>query len=418
MKILVFAYACRPGAGSEPEAGWLWSHVLAHFGEVWVITRSENANAVEAALAGDSAQSRLHFVYVDPPHMSLRRRDSIAPGRHYLPWQFAALRQARRLDVSHEFDVVWHLTYANAWIGSLASLLRRPFFYGPVGGCVTVPWKLLPTTGLKGGVREIQRTLLRRAARLLNPIARISWHRASLILANNEETRNWFPRRHRHKVEILQHTVLDHVPPSESHGISQGHVALFAGRLLPWKGCALAIRAVAASPGWRLLVCGSGPDRQRLERLAGRLGLQQRVTFLGEQPRNEIIRLMRFEAVALLFPSLHDDAPWVVAEAITAGLPVICLDRGGPPLLTGRDGGHIVPVAGSSAVVRDLSGCLDLSLCTRPVQVPSPDIGRFSSPARLEELSEILKRRFDAMFLEEPATSPVARKASDILRLG
>ena len=44
---------------------------------------------------------------------------------------------------------------------------------------------------------------------------------------------------------------------------------------------------------------------------------------------------MRQDASVFLFPSVHDDAPWVVAEAAAQGLPVVCIQRGGPPLLQG-----------------------------------------------------------------------------------
>ena len=39
-----------------------------------------------------------------------------------------------------------------------------------------------------------------------------------------------------------------------------------------------------------------------------------------------------------LFPSLHDEAPWSVAEALSCGLPVACVDRGGPPVVAGAAG--------------------------------------------------------------------------------
>ena len=42
-RILLSAYACEPGKGSEPEVGWMWATELAAAGhEVWVITRAAN----------------------------------------------------------------------------------------------------------------------------------------------------------------------------------------------------------------------------------------------------------------------------------------------------------------------------------------------------------------------------------------
>jgi NAD(P)-dependent dehydrogenase (short-subunit alcohol dehydrogenase family) len=47
LRILAFAYACEPGQGSEPGAGWAWSRMLARLGETWVITRRDYQAASE-----------------------------------------------------------------------------------------------------------------------------------------------------------------------------------------------------------------------------------------------------------------------------------------------------------------------------------------------------------------------------------
>jgi hypothetical protein len=47
LRILAFAYACEPGPGSEPGAGWAWSRMLARLGETWVITRRDYQAASE-----------------------------------------------------------------------------------------------------------------------------------------------------------------------------------------------------------------------------------------------------------------------------------------------------------------------------------------------------------------------------------
>ena len=78
----------------------------------------------------------------------------------------------------------------------------------------------------------------------------------------------------------------------------------------------LAIRAIATTSGWHLLICGKGPDKARLVRLVERLGVQDRVHFLGWLARAEVFRIMREDADVLLFPSLHDEAGWAIAEAV------------------------------------------------------------------------------------------------------
>jgi hypothetical protein len=47
LRILAFAYACEPGQGCEPGAGWAWSRMLARLGETWVITRRDYQAAIE-----------------------------------------------------------------------------------------------------------------------------------------------------------------------------------------------------------------------------------------------------------------------------------------------------------------------------------------------------------------------------------
>jgi hypothetical protein len=47
LRILAFSYACEPGQGAEPGAGWVWSRMLARLGETWVITRHDYQAASE-----------------------------------------------------------------------------------------------------------------------------------------------------------------------------------------------------------------------------------------------------------------------------------------------------------------------------------------------------------------------------------
>ncbi|HYP23484.1 MAG TPA: glycosyltransferase [Actinomycetota bacterium] len=359
MKILAFAYACEPGKGSEPGAGWMLVRNLATFGEVCVITRANNREAIEARSADDDDLAGVRFVYVDLPAWARSWKKGMRGMRlYYVLWQLAALRAARRLEASERFDCVWHLTIANVWLGSAAALAGPPFLYGPVGGGVRAPLGLVPSLGLRGAVYEALREVARQGSRYLNQLARVSWRNASVILVQNEETRRWLPTRHRRKAVVYQNAAVEGVDLESAVG-GPGRTAVFAARLIAWKGGALAIRAIARSPQWRLIVCGTGPDEDRLKRLAEKLRVGDRVDFRGRVPQEQLLSLYATEADVFLFPSIHDDSPLAVAEAVAAGLPVVCLDVGGPHLIAG-DAGTVVSSRGrASKVVKALASALE-----------------------------------------------------------
>jgi glycosyltransferase involved in cell wall biosynthesis len=122
-----------------------------------------------------------------------------------------------------------------------------------------------------------------------------------------------------------------------------------AGRLERGKGIHHAIRALAllahrGRPA-RLAVVGSGPDRERLERVAHEFGLESRVDFLGAQP-HEVLAGYLAAADAFLFPTeLNEAAPLAPLQALACGTPLIASDIGSIPGLIGsaEENGLLVP---------------------------------------------------------------------------
>jgi glycosyltransferase involved in cell wall biosynthesis len=381
--ILAFAYACEPGKGSEPGAGWAMVRVAARMGPTWVVTRANNREAIEAAVSTVPEKDRLTFVYVDLPQRLIRwKKGRRGIHLYYLLWQFAAVSRARSLLRQQRFDLAWHVTIANVWLGSAAPLTGLPFVYGPVGGGVGTSWRLLPSVGVAGSVREVARSVARASSRYLNPLCSLAMRRARVIFVQNEETLRWLPAPLRDRGVVEPNAIVDTHPPVRAPRGDRRPTALFAGELIPLKGIALAIRAIAIAPEWHLLICGKGSDEARLRKLAHRLGVSGRVRFLGQLTRHEVLRLMAEEADLLLFPSLHDEGPMVVAEALTVGLPVVCLDRGGP-----RGFGGIGVAVGS---VRQTSARLARAMRTVAVQAPS---SRFSLDAAGERFGAHLQGR-------------------------
>jgi teichuronic acid biosynthesis glycosyltransferase TuaC len=105
-----------------------------------------------------------------------------------------------------------------------------------------------------------------------------------------------------------------------------GPLLVCAGALIPSKGQALAIAALAEIPGATLILVGDGPERQRLEALARPLG--PRIRFLGLRPHGELPALLAAADVMLL-PTASEGLANVWVESIACSTPVVTPDVGG-----------------------------------------------------------------------------------------
>ena len=193
-RILLSAYACEPGKGSEPEVGWMWATELAAAGhEVWVITRAANRAAIEASAEPRRLPS-LHLVYFDLPDW-LRRWKHGDRGVHwyYALWQWGAYRIARRLTRRIQFDRVHHVTFVGLRAPSFMGLLGLPFVLGPVSGGECVPRPLRDGMSPAARLREWLRDLANRATRL-DPLMRHTFRKAERILLATPSRERWSRR--------------------------------------------------------------------------------------------------------------------------------------------------------------------------------------------------------------------------------
>lgn len=101
---------------------------------------------------------------------------------------------------------------------------------------------------------------------------------------------------------------------------------VFVGELRLLKGIDLIIEALARldHPA-TLVMAGDGPDKEHLQALIARHGLEDRVTLAGVQPA----RTMFARGQCVVVPSRAESLPYIVLEAAAAGRPIIATDVGG-----------------------------------------------------------------------------------------
>ena len=109
-------------------------------------------------------------------------------------------------------------------------------------------------------------------------------------------------------------------------------LVLLIGRLVYEKGFQLALeampRVIAAVPGTRFLVAGSGTHEEELKKQAQELGLMEHGTFLG-WIGDDVLRSLYGIADLTVVPSIYEPFGLVALEAMASGCPVIVADTGG-----------------------------------------------------------------------------------------
>jgi len=320
--------------------------------EVHVVTRSKWVAGCNAALA-EMEKLPLHIHgYELPPwalewwEMPLRRLPI-----HYVLWQLCAYGKARQLHAAHRFDLVHHITFGVFRHPSLMGRLGVPFILGPLGGGDMPPLVLM-----RGAPwRALQREFLRwvgNCVATFDPLVISTFSQAKLIFCKTQETLEALPKRVRNKcmqqLEIATDQGLLAEVPS---GGSQQARFLFVGNLLHLKGIHLILDALPkvleTLPGAKLALVGDGRDGEWLRGIAHKLGVDEAIEWVGRLPREKVLELYG-SYTALVFPSLHDSSGNVVVEAMTKGLPVICLNIAGPGAIVPADCGIKIPARGCS----------------------------------------------------------------------
>jgi glycosyltransferase involved in cell wall biosynthesis len=209
-----------------------------------------------------------------------------------------------------------------AWISSssFSKWVRKPRGTKFVCYCHTPPryfWS--PDEYLEN---EIANPLLRRFVRMLMPLFRWSDRRQSrkidLFLANSRNVQRRIRECYgRNSVVVYPPVDVERFQVSEA----SEDFCLIVSRLVAYKRIDLAVRAFTAM-GKRLVIIGDGPDRARLEAMAG-----PSVEFLGRAP-DEVVTERMAACRAYVFPG-SEDFGIVPVEAQACGKPVVAYRDGG-----------------------------------------------------------------------------------------
>ena len=209
-------------------------------------------------------------------------------------------------------------------------------------------------------------------------------------------------------------------PTSRHDGVStRGRLVLACGRLVPYKGFDVLVRA-AVGQSFEVWIVGEGRERERLEQLIESLGVADRVRLLGSVPESERVKLMSIADVFVM-PSVTNAETFglVQLEAMAAGRPIVntALDTGVPHVA--RDGIEAITVPpGDAGKLSDAINTLIADPERRQrmgLAARQRAITRYSTTAFKEGVETVYRQVIAAKVASKPA--PALRpKAIDLVR--
>jgi glycosyltransferase involved in cell wall biosynthesis len=181
--------------------------------------------------------------------------------------------------------------------------------------------------------------------KIIKLILKLFYHKADLILTNSKKTRN--------DIRLFSSSRVVYIYPSSykkniikkiSTSRDKKKIILSVGRLSKEKGFDILIRSIPYInyDNFLIKIVGDGPEKKNLINLSKKLGVNEKIIFIGHKKENRILKYY-LEANLFINPSYFEGFPNVVIEALSTNLPVICSDSYGGirEILLDNKGGYI-----------------------------------------------------------------------------
>lgn len=351
IRVLLSAYACEPNTGSEPEIGWGWAKNLAELGfEISVITRKSNQKKIEEYL-NKNPQIKINFYYYDLNKIILKiikKKSNPYSYLYFILWQFGIYFLAKSIIKKRKIDYIHHVTFGSLRFPSFLGLLKIPFIFGPVGGGEKTPKNLKKSFKFLDKVKEFIRELSTNYVKL-SPLMNLTFFSSKKIFVATEDSKKSISKIYHHKTEVLFATNIDEKLIIKQilnfKNNNEKFKLIFVGRLIYWKGAHIVLKSFSEIKkkisNVELLIRGSGPLKDELEKLSNNLNIQNDLKWLPRLEEAELFKLYR-NSDLLIFPSLHDSGGMVILEAMANGLPTATINIGGPGIIVNEKCGVVI----------------------------------------------------------------------------
>lgn len=222
---------------------------------------------------------------------------------------------------------------------------------------------------------------------------RTAYALADRLLAVSPSLQAQMKRHFGVEAEVVCDMVSDaFLQPAIPHKTAKPFVWIAVGSLIQRKGYDVLIEAFAQlEGGGRLIIVGSGPERERLHAMAKQFGIADRVWFAGMLDKQAIVSLMQ-DSHAFVLPSRGETFGVAYIEAMAMGLPVIATPCGGPEHFVRSDNGLLVDINNVEQLTKAMKQMETAIDTYQPETIRAYVQERFSAKAIAGQLEEIFEK--------------------------
>lgn len=336
-RILIVAYKIEAGLGSEDASGYqALTRIVGAGCEVTLVSRKNNIEKLKA----DKNFAGINLIGVDVPKiLSFYKKKSRGVILYYYLWQIFVARQVRKLQKNERFDIVHQFNFHADWAPHFLTNEHGKLIWGPIMHHSKVPNSVLYPLGFSNVLRDTLVSIVKRFFWTLDPFLKNAIKRSDLILYANSHLASPFSKS-RSKIRQVFMPGSDDNLRSEP-AIDEKFVVLFVGRFVALKGTNLVVDAFCnllkrTNQNIELVLIGSGELSEYLRWQVKDRGMEDCVKIVPWVERRELQEFYK-NASVFLYPSFEAQG-LVVSEALSASLPVICIDNTGPADLVGEAG--------------------------------------------------------------------------------
>lgn len=411
-RVLLLAEQANPRATSVPLIGWSLGCALMDLVDGHLVTQVRNREAILAEGMVEGTQ----FTTIDSEAIARPVYRAIGllrggPGKGWttvtalgavsyyyfeqLVWKQFGPRLKRG-----EFDVVHRLTPPSPTTPSLMARrckrLGVPFVLGPING--GLPW---PREHMDLLVKEREFLSFVRSFHKVLPGHRATRRDSAAIITGSKVARDQMPAYCQDRIVYVPENAIDpaRFPNAPERTPSRPLRLIFLGRLVPYKGCHLALEAASRwlrDGSMTFDIVGDGPQRGELEELVRRERIGPAVTFHGNVEHEKVAEMLGKSDI-FLFPSIREFGGAVALEASAMGAVPVIVNYGGPSELVTPETAFLVEMGTGRQIIEQLTEVLD-RVNRDPAVLEmkrAPGIKRsrtlFTWPAKARQITEVYR---------------------------